>query len=273
MTQYCLSALSCLDPVLRQSRRTLIACDFDGTLRPIASSPSEVRVAPYMLEVLRHISSSPRLELAIISGRSLKDVARRLPVDAIFAGNHGLEIRGAGLDFEHECARRLRPELEQTTRELAVALNNWPHAWIEDKRLSATVHYRGVETAQHHALRCAVRRCVVGRNQAIGLRAASKALELYPKVGWGKGSAIRHIGEAIGPFDLCIAIGDDYTDETMFCDSPDHVSVRVGIDRPTKARYHLNDCSGVAIFLQHVWDVCELGAETRVATAGTLVTT
>src|SRR4051794_16012206 len=123
MTQYCLSDLACVDRLLGRARTVLIASDFDGTLCPIASSPSEVRVAPYMLEVLRSVAASSRIKLAIVSGRALQDVSRRVPIDnVIFAGNHGLEIEGGDIRFEHEHARNLRPALQNSCRELARVL-------------------------------------------------------------------------------------------------------------------------------------------------------
>ena len=51
MTQTITSLQTNLDVVLRDSRRILIASDFDGTLCPIAESPAEVRLAPAMAAV------------------------------------------------------------------------------------------------------------------------------------------------------------------------------------------------------------------------------
>jgi trehalose 6-phosphate phosphatase len=268
MNQYCLSALSFLDPMLRRSQSMMIACDFDGTLCPIAETPSDVHVAPNMLGVLRLIANSPSMKLAIVSGRAIEDVARRIPVDAVFAGNHGLQIRGGGIEYEHEHARQVRPQLERCCRELREILKPWSGAWIEDKHLSATVHFRAVDPREHEALRRAVRRSIAGRSRSIGLRAASKALELYPKIGWHKGDAVSYIKQQCGPFDTCVCLGDDYTDENMFEAAPGNINIRVGQNRPTKASLYLNDPSDVAIFLQHLWDIDESKADMQsVATA------
>lgn len=263
MTQYCLPALSSFDPMLRQALRILVACDFDGTLCGIANLPSEVEVAPYMLATLRRMAASSRVKLVIISGRKLDDVAQRLPIDAVFAGNHGLEIRGRGLQFEHEVARQLRPELRRGCHELVEVLRPWPEAWIEDKSLSATVHYRLVDVCEHHLVRRAVRRCVVGRYPCTGLRAGRRALELYPKIGWDKGAALNYIKDHSGPFDVCICLGDDQTDETMFHDVPGQINIKVGPCRPTRAKFHLLEPTGVAIFLSHVLDVCEPSTDSK----------
>lgn len=259
-----------VDSMLRRARNVLVACDFDGTLCPIASTPAEARVPGYMLDVLRNIAGSERLKLAIISGRALNDVVKRAPIgNVIFAGNHGLEIRGGGIVFEHADARRLRPALEQQCRDLAGIIERWRGAWVEDKYFSATVHYRGVSPSEHDNLRRAVRGYVVGRNASIGLRAASKALELYPKVRWDKGTALAYIREHSGPFDLSVAIGDDATDEHMFRECRE-ISIKVGPGRSGLAAMQVAEPSGVAVFLQHLWDLCELRGQPETAGAAAL---
>ena len=268
MTRNCLSALPSLDPRLAEAQRILICCDFDGTLCPLADSPAEVRLAPSMLEMLRRVAACERMRLAIVSGRALGDLARRAPVDgAILAGNHGLELCGGGLRFEHECARPLHPFLERSRGELATLLKPWPAAWIEDKALSLTVHYRAAPASQRPEIRRAVRRHIAGRNPLIGLRAASNALEVYPKIGWDKGAALGYVREQLGPFDLVIAIGDDYTDEDMFRECPRDIAIRVGAAWASRATLHLRDTASVAIFLQHVWDVRQLRSQWQPAGA------
>lgn len=259
MTKDCMTVVRSLDPVLTRARKVLVACDFDGTLCPIANSPSEVRIAPSMIEVLRYLSVSDRIRLAVISGRALDDLRNRLPVDrVILAGNHGLEIDCDGTLFEHEVAHSIMPYFEQSSREIRLLIAEWPGAWVEDKRLSLTVHYRKVDPRFHHHLRCAVRKVHVGRHAIVSVRAANKALELYPKVNWGKGAALNHIRRTIGPFDVCIVIGDDTTDEDMFRECPENINIKVGQGRATRATLELRDPSGVAAFLRHVFDVCEV---------------
>lgn len=245
--------------MLSRARRILVACDFDGTLCPFANSPCDVRLAPSMVEVLRCLAASDRIRLAIISGRALGDLTHRLPLkNVIFAGNHGLEIQADDTRFEHESVHRIRPYLEQSCRDLEALISRWPGAWVEDKHLSLTVHYRNVDPNSHHDLRCAVRRVQVGRNPLIGVRAATTAIEIYPRVKWGKGAALNYIREVTGPYDLCIAIGDDTTDEDMFRQCPENINIKVGHGRATRAALELIDSSGVAVLLRHVVDICEL---------------
>src|SRR4051812_11479890 len=99
--KYALSALTEIDERIASASRLLIATDFDGTLCPLAASPGEVHLSAGMLEILRQITACSRITLAVISGRALGDVARRIPEGIVAAGNHGLEIAGPGIAFHH----------------------------------------------------------------------------------------------------------------------------------------------------------------------------
>jgi trehalose 6-phosphate phosphatase len=254
--KYALAALAEIDQRVIAAERLLIASDFDGTLCPIASSPAEVHVSAGMAEILRQIAACTRMTLAVISGRALKDVARRVPKSAVVAGNHGLEISGPGVAFHHPDAEAVRPLLDRACAELEAALQRFPGAWVERKGLSATVHYRAVELRAHGAVRLATRAVLAPYGKQFALRAGNRALEVRPSTGWEKGSALDYILSCLGPFDGVVAIGDDRTDETMFFDRPAQINVKVGGARPTSAGYHLNDPAEVAIFLGHLLDMC-----------------
>ena len=259
--KYCLSVLCELDGMLAGKDRVLIASDFDGTLCPIAGSPSEVRLAPAMLEILRHTAACPRLSLAVISGRALTDIQRRLPFNIFFAGNHGLEVAGGGLEYEHNGARQLRSCLSDACGILAETARQWPGAWIEDKGLSATLHYRQVDQRHHNPMLFAVRRSLGGLGARLSLRVGRLALEIRPKVQWDKGSALRYILEKAGPFDACICLGDDQTDESMFRANSGQMNIRVGRSfSRTAATHYLLDPAEVAIVLSHMVDLCASGA-------------
>lgn len=260
MTKHCLSALSDIDAIFESEGRVLLASDFDGTLCPIAASPNEVHVAPATMEILRRMTTSGRLSLAIISGRAITDVASRLPLDVTFAGNHGLEIRGQGILFEHPEACGLRPVLAAACEELKGIVRRWQGAWVENKGLSATVHYRKVEPRHYHGLLFAVRQALGRYGTRFALRSGKKALELRPRISWDKGAALEYIRQNTGPFDACICLGDDRTDEMMFRANRGEINVRVGIGfGPTEATHHLLHCSEVSALLSHILNVSERG--------------
>ena len=231
----------------QDEQHVLIATDFDGTLCPIADSPEQVRVDPEMIVALRRLVQSPRIRLAVISGRSLDDVSNRLPVDAVFAGNHGLEIRIDGKDFQHRVARRLRPELVVVCKFLRDVIKPWQGSWLEDKELTATVHYRNVEPSEQAGLVQAVTKTVEPLRYRFVLRRAKKALELCPKVPWSKGDALNYIQRKLGPFDTCFCLGDDDKDEAMFKANRTQWNIKVGYG-PSSAQFYLPDSSAVTAF-------------------------
>ncbi len=260
--KYCLSMLCELDAMLAGKNRVLIASDFDGTLCPIAGSPSEVQLAPAMLEVLRRTAACPRLSLAVISGRALSDIQCRLPFNIFFAGNHGLEVAGGGLAYEHSGARQLRSSVSGACRILSDTVRQWPGAWVEDKGLSATLHFRQVDQRHHNPMLFSMRRSLGALGASLSLRVGRQALEIRPKVPWDKGNALRYLLEKAGPFDACVCLGDDQTDESMFRANSGQMNIRIGRSASrTAATHYLLDPAEVAIVLSHIVDLCAAGAQ------------
>lgn len=255
---------------LRGANRVLIASDFDGTLCPIAVRASQVFLAPDTVAALRRLESCDRLSLAVISGRALEDVRSRVPLDLIFAGNHGLEIAAGAVSFSHPAAIRLRPLLAQAQRRLAGLDRHWPGAWMECKDLSLTLHYREVAESRRHSLHAAARRGLKPFAPHLAFRAGLMALEIRPKVNWEKGHALDYIQENLGPFELSVCLGDDTTDESMFRANRDQVNIRIGAPRRTAATYYLSDPREVAVFLARIADV-RAGSPASPATARTEV--
>ncbi len=253
--KHCFADLGRIDDALRRAGRILVATDLDGTLCPICESPSSVAVGSGMMEILRRIGQTENLSLAVISGRALADCRERLPLDVTFAGNHGLEIKGPSIDFVHPDALLLKPRIAEACRKLETVSKRWTGAWVENKGLSATLHYRMVRVSDHGALLFAARRCLSEFLPSVALRAGKLALEIRPKVAWDKGSVLAFIGEREGPFDLRICIGDDRTDETMFRANPGGLNVRVGIGGTTDASHYVCDPGEVGMLLSHVLDL------------------
>lgn len=253
MMRPALSLLPELDAELRRGSRLLLATDFDGTLCPIAPTPVGLTIPPLMLEVLRQFVASGRVSLAVISGRALDDLASRVPLPAVLAGNHGLEIRGRGMEFEHPDARRLAPLLADANEALAATVVRWPGAWVEDKGLTLTVHYRQASGRDQAAILPAVRREMCRFGLAFGMRAGKQAIEIYPRVGWKKGSALRWIREHLGlESEPCLAVGDDQTDESMFTANADGPNISVGYNERSAARYYVMNHQELAALLAHL---------------------
>jgi trehalose 6-phosphate phosphatase len=234
--------------------RVFIASDFDGTLCPIASSPDLVQVPSPMAMVLRQLSTCPKVVLAIISGRSLKDVQRRVGIEAIYGGNHGLELSGKGIEFLHPDALRIHEHLDRLCDEIHHAIADWPNAWVENKSWTATVHMRAVPIEQWPALISCVNTHMFGKTQMFEVRSGLAALEIIPSLNWNKGSALNFIRERLGlEKTLTICIGDDTTDEFMFRAVSNGLTIRVGPYTRTDAEFHLSTgVEGVTWLLNQV---------------------
>lgn len=196
----------------------LIASDFDGTLSPLVARAEEAALLPEAVPVIERLARDPRVMLAFISGRGLKDLAPRLgslASDSLLAGNHGLEIAGKGFDWVHPEAVAIRPMLEQLTRQLCQLLPDLPDARIEDKGLSLTVHYRQLDEALIPELTERMRQ--LDLPDGIGRHEGKKVFEFRPEISWNKGAAIREVLQRFHIADAAtVFLGDDTTDEDVF---------------------------------------------------------
>jgi trehalose 6-phosphate phosphatase len=260
--QSLLEYLPKLAPVLRAAPKILLFLDFDGTLAPIVEYPSSARMPSGTRQALARLASNPRFTLAIISGRALEDLRLRVGLEnLIYAGNHGLEISGPGLEFiEPTAAQRLK-SLGELSRHLRVRLNDIPGVEVENKVLSASVHFRRATATDHPEIRQAVEDAVVFKDNPFHITQGRKVLEIRPRVGWDKGRAVRWIQQAAGlPDALPLYIGDDATDEDAFLALPHGITVSVGKARETSAQHFLEHQELVPEFLAWLSDLFPLPA-------------
>jgi trehalose-phosphatase len=202
----------------RRAGRMLVALDFDGTLSPIVQRPGEAALFEAVEGPLRRLSERPDTTVAIVSGRGLADVRSRVALaSAYYAGNHGFEIEGPGVDRVHPTAQAARPALEACAREVRAALSDEPGTEVEDKRWTLSIHYR---RAEREGAEARVRAAVEAHCRRPGLRvtAGKKILEVRPDVDWHKGAATRFLLDVVagGEPIPAIFIGDDRTDEDAF---------------------------------------------------------
>lgn len=238
---------------LRAARRILLALDFDGTLAPIAGTPDAASLPRGTAVLLRRLAAGKRTKLAILSGRAVEGLKAKVPLNCIYAGNHGLEIAGGGISFVHDRAVLARAAVEEACHGLDAALAGIPGALVERKGLSATVHYRCVPPPLLRWMEATVRLAVQPFASSLQIRPARMAWEIRPLVEWNKGAAVRLLLERMGPGEpLVVSAGDDATDEDMFRAVPDAISIQVGRPRATAARYRLGSPAQLAAFLRIV---------------------
>lgn len=203
----------------RAGGRLVLLLDFDGTLAPIVSRPELAAMPPETRAALDRLLALPGVEAAVVSGRGMADARERAGIPGIaYAGNHGMEIEGPGIHRVHPEAAAARPALEEAARAVEPALEGIEGAFLEDKGLTLSVHYRLVASAaEEERVREAVRRAVEPV-PGLKLTEGKKVLEVRPRVEWDKGRAVLFLLEHLRPPPGApvLYLGDDTTDEDAF---------------------------------------------------------
>ncbi|TMA33866.1 MAG: bifunctional alpha,alpha-trehalose-phosphate synthase (UDP-forming)/trehalose-phosphatase [Deltaproteobacteria bacterium] len=233
----------------------VVFLDYDGTLAEIARRPSEAQLSASMREALAACAARGDTDLVIVSGRALADVRAMVGVpQLVYAGNHGLEIEGPGMNpFRHPDLAHYAERAGRLAPELAALCDDG--AWVEEKGATLTLHYRELAHERQPPLVEAAR----ARISAAGFQArdARCALEARPPIAWDKGHAALHVlrdwhGQAWSTHLRVIYAGDDDTDEDAFRALQGlGVTFRVGAaDQPTSAQRRLRDVSAVEAMLR-----------------------
>ena len=239
--------------------KLLLFLDYDGTLTPIAKRPKLARLSPPRKIFLRKLAHNPRIKMAIISGRKLSDIKRLVNIpQLIYVGNHGFEIEVNGNYKIHPAARRFIPTLKRIKSKLINKITV-KGAWIEDKSLTLSVHYREVARGRLKLFYQLFYKAINPWEKKIKITKGKKIFEIRPPFDWDKGKAVKWIINKLHLKNYFpIYIGDDQTDEDAFRALKGKglpagqagISIFVGKTKRTSADYSLKNVSAVYRFLQ-----------------------
>ncbi len=238
-----------LDAALEAEKPALFL-DFDGTLVSIAPRPESVRMTAGRRESLRRLAAL--IPVAIVSGRTLIELDRLLGAHGlILAGNHGLEIRTRSGLWIHPRAAKTRPCLKRVLARAAPALAAIPGAFIEDKGLTVSLHFRLARPGSGGRIAGLAAAAVAGLERRLEIRTGKKVVEIRPRVDWDKGRAVRRIQGDLEDGSTPIYIGDDRTDEDAFRALAGRgLTARVGGRGPTAAGFQLAGVGEVWIVIR-----------------------
>ncbi len=251
-----IEGLAAIEERVKSARRIAVLLDFDGTLTEITSTPEGARLGPQARDTL--LALSRKAPLALISGRALGDLRDRVGLpNLIYAGCHGLEIRGPGLEFIEPAAESEAPALTQLADRLADRLHHISEAVVENKGLSISIHFRQVAEPAKREVDLAVQAETSRPGSRLRVRRGKEVWEISAAVDWNKGRAARWILGSTGNRDaLPLYIGDDVTDEDAFRELQDGITIRVGQSTDSAAAWVVAGPAEVCNFLG--WLECTL---------------
>jgi trehalose-phosphatase len=205
-------------------RHLLLLLDFDGTLAEFNTDPEAVFLSDERRRLLLEIHDRQDATVAIVSGRRLEDVRARarLPPDNYHAGLHGLEIEGHGDRFEHPDVASGIGLVRQLVADLSRDVEPIGGVFVEDKTLSAVVHFRGASAGDAARVPALVNARAGSHIDSGELRIMLGAgmTEILPNIDWNKGHAVAWIRDRVAASSalptVSVYIGDDVTDQDAF---------------------------------------------------------
>lgn len=211
--------------------KTLYAFDFDGTLSKIVRAPSDATILQRTNELLRQLSDL--VPVAIVSGRSIADLKRRLKFRPPYlVGNHGLE----GLDER-------RFSLNEASRNCSIWMAKFSSAQfpsgveIEDKTYSLALHFRRCRKKKE--AKAQILGAISDLSPSPRVIFGKSVINILPPMAPHKGIAVLELMLKVGAKNA-FYIGDDDTDEDVFgLPNSQIMSVRVGEKRTSQARYFI----------------------------------
>ena len=215
----------------------LVATDYDGTIAPIVSDPSQAKPSREAMVALRSLAELPHTAVALISGRSLKDLAELSgePDGVYLVGSHGSEFDLGFADMLSEESRRTHTRVRETLGGIA---GRYHGCSVEVKPASIALHYRNA-SEEHGKKALAEAEEALGSDDDVFTKRGKMVIE-FAVVSTHKGDALDTLRQRFGATAV-LFLGDDVTDEDAFktLAGPD-VGVKVG-DGESVARFRVKD--------------------------------
>jgi len=226
--------------------RDALFLDFDGTLADIAPDPDAVFLSDADHAALLRLAARLDGALAVISGRDVRDLARRVPAGLWRIGGHGLEVLAPGASP----GAAPPPPAAALLAPLRAAAEA-PGVRLEIKGPVAALHFRAAPEAGPACLHAAETAAAAVPGHVV--QPGKMVVEVKPAAA-SKGRALRAT-MAHPPFAgrRPVMMGDDATDEDAMRAAQDlgGLTVKVG-DGPTVAGLRAPDPAAVRAWLARV---------------------
>lgn len=244
---------------LKNQSTKILILDFDGTLTPIVKSPNQAKLSKRMKNLLTKLSKKEGFYLAILSGRELKNLKKRINLqNVIYAGNHGLEGEILGKKYLFPVPSKALWTLGNIQKQLNQIADKFKGTFIEDKGLTLSFHYRLVDKQQISEIKLLINQALKPyiTNGLVSVIAGKKVIDITPNVNWSKGHfadlIIKKITDRIKTRPVAIVIGDDTTDENVFQKLENQITITVGEKHQSMAKYYMKNTGEAFQFLEWV---------------------
>jgi trehalose-phosphatase len=247
-----------------QDRGIFLFLDYDGTLTPKVGDPDKAVIHLKTKSLIKRISQNKNCMTAIVTGRSLRDIRKRVGLkNIVYAANHGLQIRGPKIKLNVAVPTKYKIALQHIKRELSKRFAQVKGVFLEDKELSISYHYGLVSGEKVHFIKDSFYQVTAPycKSGQIKIEAGKKLLEVRPNVKWDKGQAVlwllQRLSKPTGNSYLPIYIGDDSTDEDAFKALKNKgLTVIVGRNKKSHAQYYIRNTRETIGFINWILKVC-----------------
>jgi trehalose 6-phosphate phosphatase len=231
-------------PRFKTARRIGLFLDFDRTLAK--SRHEQEPLDQDARDTLAALASNARFRITVISGRRRDEIASQVSLaDVKCLGLHGAEGRVRALPESRHALAVVRDLLGDI-------VGLCPGMWLEDKRDILAVHFRDTAAAVQVKADQLVRNIAGRFERWVRVSRGRKVLELIPYELEDKGAAVQQELRSMGWLALPVYVGGDAGDEPAFEALYRGVTIRVGPERKSHAKYRLDNVEQVQLFLERL---------------------
>ncbi|OGW75048.1 MAG: trehalose-phosphatase [Omnitrophica bacterium RBG_13_46_9] len=252
-----------IEYLIKEAKKIVFFLDYDGTLTPIRREPDLARIDTDTKNLLIELARSGWCKIFVISGRSLENIAHIVNISSLYyIGNHGIELKGPGLNYVNRQARDLKPYIQKCYKALnkrfaPPAAEGIKGVIVENKTYTLSIHYRLAKPEKIPVIKRAYRDAIKDflKKKKIRVTEGKKVFEIRPNIRWDKGKIVDWVIRKVKTKNILpICIGDDKTDEDVFrALGRKGISILVSdVRRKTSAQYRLSSTGEVKKFLEFV---------------------
>ncbi len=220
-------------------KRRALFLDYDGTLTGFHENPAQAYPDSELYGLFRQLTSIAGNHVIVISGRDRETLDKWFGHEEVtLVAEHGVWIKERGGEWQMSESLydswkvHIRPALE-------FYVDRTPGSFIEEKNYSLVWHYRKCdpELGAYRAIELKDELNSLVSNLELEILEGSKVIEVK-NYGVNKGRAAAKLLMQLD-VDKIMAIGDDWTDEFLFSQIPEHaITIKVGSAK-TMAKYRL----------------------------------